>query len=126
MLTGRGEAHFWDGDDREQWRLPITSFKCGGKEPGEPSATFDALVDTGCSSLRLPPDIVDSYYSLIPEHSTMNGLFGAPADLVLPDLYLYVGAEKYEVKIPGTFLRPQGVHQVRSVFEATMQVNKTC
>ncbi|KAF2812037.1 uncharacterized protein BDZ99DRAFT_260016 [Mytilinidion resinicola] len=73
------DVSFWDGDINEQdlWRLPITSYAIGGHatEKKIAKACFDAIVDTGCSFLRLPPCIVQSYYAMVPGHIQRDGVY---------------------------------------------------
>lgn len=69
---------------------------------------IDTLVDTGCSSLRLPSHIVQSYYAKVPGLFKEHGLHIFPVGVTLPDRFLYIGEERYEVRISGKLLIPQG------------------
>jgi hypothetical protein len=108
------DVRFWEGDIEEKdfWRLPVTSYAIGGIENGRDEAAkktdFKAIVDTGASSLHLPSDIVQNYYAKVPGHIQQSGQHLVPSGQVLPDLVLYIGGESYPVRIPGKFLQPQG------------------
>ncbi|KAJ6126067.1 hypothetical protein N7471_010560 [Penicillium samsonianum] len=108
------DVKFWDGDIEEKdfWKLPVTSYAIGGIENGRKAAAkktdFKAIVDTGASSLHLPSEIVQNYYAKVPGHIQQSGQHLVPSGQALPDLVLYIGEESYPVRILGKFLQPQG------------------
>ncbi|EMD66418.1 hypothetical protein COCSADRAFT_353678 [Bipolaris sorokiniana ND90Pr] len=105
------EVQFWEGLDKNRWRLPITKFAIGKQRNRQEAsiADFRASLDTASTSLWLPSKIVQAYYSMVPGHIYQDGLYLIPQHRVLPDLYLYIGERNYEVKIPGAFFKPQGL-----------------
>lgn len=111
------DVQFWDGDIEEKdfWKLPVTSYAIDGiedvtkKRPKE--TDFRAMVDTGTSLLFLPPNIVHDYYAKVPGHIQRGGLHLVPSGQMLPDLTLYIGAERYPVRVSGKFLQGQGTLQ---------------
>ncbi|EMD86621.1 hypothetical protein COCHEDRAFT_1160313 [Bipolaris maydis C5] len=105
------EVQFWEGLDKNRWRLPITKFAIGKQRSRQEASTADfcASLDTASTSLWLPSNIVQAYYSMVPGYIHQDGLYLIPQRQVLPDLYLYIGERHYEVKIPGAFFKPQGL-----------------
>lgn len=66
---------------------------------------FEAIVDTACSDIRLPSCIVQTYYAMVPNHIQQDGMHFFPPHQILPDLFLYIGEGRYEVRILGKFLK---------------------
>ncbi|KAM3066500.1 hypothetical protein ACMFMG_011998 [Clarireedia jacksonii] len=111
------DIRFWNCniEEKDFWRIPITAYAIGeleGEEPPTEAAVkkihTKPMLDTGCSSLRLPSCIIQDYYAKTPAYRQEQGHQIFPSDKKNPDLILYIGEDRYMVRIPGKFIWPQG------------------